>query len=100
MAQLLAGYSCVAQRLQSSALAPCTQVIPKTYPKPQGWDNPDVDRTQGASPLGAAGTYNHLVDAITDVANTRAMLMRRIRTLADVYLGANGKLVQVSTPHH
>jgi hypothetical protein len=72
------------------------QVLPSSYPSPQGWDQPDRDTTSQASPLGAAGTYNHLVDAVTDVAATRAMLMRRVRTLTEAFLAPNGRLTQVN----
>lgn len=50
-----------------------TQVVPKTYPLPVNWTNPDIDQTTGDSPTGPTGTYNFLVDAVTDVPATRAM---------------------------
>ena len=31
------------------------------------WDDPDSDRTPWPSPTSAAGTYNHMIDAILDV---------------------------------
>lgn len=48
---------------------------------------------------GAAGTYNHLTDALLDVPSVRAMYMRRLQTLADKYYG-RGMLRQVSLPVH
>eukprot|EP00775_Hariotina_reticulata_P008887 gene8887-9065_t len=43
---------------------------------------------------GAAGTYNHLTDALLDVPSVRAMYMRRLQTLADKYYG-RGLLKQI-----
>jgi hypothetical protein len=68
-----------------------------TWPQPVGWDTPDVVLVGTRSRNGAEGTYNHLNDAILDVAVTRAMYMRRLRTLADKYL-AGGRIKQVGTP--
>ena len=59
-----------------------------------GWDTPDAVMVGTRSRNGAEGTYNHLTDAILDVAATRAMYMRRLRTLADRYL-AGGRIRQV-----
>ncbi len=70
---------------------------PATFPAPRGWDAPDRSTAGAASTLGGLGTFNHLVDAVTDVAATRAMLMRRTRTLAEAFLagGAASRLAQV-----
>jgi hypothetical protein len=46
----------------------------------------NMDRTHGPSPIGAAGTYNHLTDAILDVPRTRAMYLRRLRTLMEKFM--------------
>ncbi|GIL43793.1 hypothetical protein Vafri_1405 [Volvox africanus] len=64
-----------------------------SFPAPRGWDNPDRSTITETSPNGPVGTYNHLYDAILDVNSTRAMYMRRLRTLADKYL-AGGQLAQ------
>lgn len=65
------------------------------FPKPDGWDNPDRVTINTASPNGAKGTYNHLVDAILDVKLTREMYLRRLRSVADELL-AGGKLAQLA----
>ena len=44
---------------------------------------------------GPAGTFNYLIDLITQVPSTRQMYMRRLRTLTDEYYGT-GKLIQVT----
>jgi hypothetical protein len=67
-----------------------------TFPAPQGWDAPDRVQAGNKSVSGAAGTYNHLTDALLDVAATRAMYLRRLRTLADKYYGSGGQLRAVS----
>ncbi|EFJ42738.1 hypothetical protein VOLCADRAFT_119316 [Volvox carteri f. nagariensis] len=64
-----------------------------TFPMPRGWDNPDRSTISQTSPNGPTGTYNHLYDAILDVASARAMYMRRLRSMADKYL-AGGVLAQ------
>ena len=51
----------------------------------------------GNPPSGAAGTFNYLIDLITQVPATRQMYMRRLRTLMDEYFG--GKLTSVSHPN-
>ncbi|KAI8471595.1 MAG: coth protein-domain-containing protein [Monoraphidium minutum] len=69
-----------------------------TWPEPRGWDDPDRVTYGTPSTNGAAGTYNHLIDAVLDVNATRAMYMRRLRTLADKYYGEqpdNGRLRQI-----
>ncbi len=43
---------------------------------------------RGASPRGAPGTFNYLVDAILAVPATRAMYLRRLRTLMDEFIGS------------
>ncbi|GLC41440.1 hypothetical protein PLESTM_001196100 [Pleodorina starrii] len=66
-----------------------------SFPQPQGWDNPDRSTVGQTSQNGPLGTYNHLNDAILDVNTTRAMYLRRLRTLADKYL-AGGVLAQLA----
>lgn len=73
---------------------PTHLLLQLTFPKPYGWDNPDRNQYGTKSLNGAAGTYNYLTDAILDVAATREMYVRRLRTLADRYL-AGGRLQQV-----
>jgi hypothetical protein len=68
-----------------------------TFPTSPDWANPDRVQFDSKSPFGAAGTYNHLTDAILDVEATRMMYVRRLRTLADKYY-AQGKLRQVHAP--
>ncbi|KAJ9525243.1 hypothetical protein QJQ45_020774, partial [Haematococcus lacustris] len=71
-------------------------VRPASYPTPRGWDNPDRNTTSQASPNSAPGSYNHLIDAMLDVPFTRAMVMRRIRTLTDTFLQPGGVLEQMA----
>ena len=47
----------------------------------------------GATATGASGTYNYLIDLILQVPATRAMYLRRLRTLMDTFL--QGQLAQV-----
>ena len=57
-----------------------------------GGTDADEDLTlRGASPVGPAGTYNHLIDALLDVPLTRSLYLRRLRTLSDRWL-AGGRL--------
>jgi hypothetical protein len=52
----------------------------------------DEDLTRrGASTRGAPGTFNYLVDAVLAVPATRAMYLRRLRTLMDEFI-ASGRL--------
>lgn len=74
---------------------PLLRVSQLTFPRSDDWDNPDRVQYGTKSGIGAASTFNHLTDAILDVAATRAMYMRRLRTLADKYYGQD-KLRQVS----
>jgi hypothetical protein len=74
---------------------PLLRVLQLTFPRADDWDNPDRVQYGTKSGIGAASTFNHLTDAILDVAATRAMYMRRLRTLADKYYGQD-KLRQVS----
>lgn len=53
----------------------------------------------GSTPQGASGTFNYLIDLITQVPATREMYMRRLRTLTDQYY-PSGKLVSVSAVAH
>ncbi|KAF8057939.1 hypothetical protein HT031_005885 [Scenedesmus sp. PABB004] len=70
---------------------------PLVFPQPRGWDDPDRVDYSTRSVIGAAGTYNHLTDALLDVPATRAMVMARLRTLADHYL-AGGRLREARRP--
>ena len=66
---------------------PANSSIPAEY---------DADQTKrGATVTGAAGTFNYLIDAILAVPRTRAMYMRRLRTLMDEFLGGSGKLQSI-----
>jgi hypothetical protein len=74
------------------------------WPEPAGWADPDAVPpglglvrlgSPAGAPLprrgsGAAYTYNHLTAALLDVPETRAMYLRRLRTLADIYYGNGG----------
>jgi hypothetical protein len=44
--------------------------------------------------VGAPGTYNHLVDAVLDVAATRQMYLRRLRSLSDMFF-SQGRLKEI-----
>jgi len=87
------------------------------WPTPVGWDDPDAVppgvglARLGAPPAappppsrgsGARYTYNHLTDALLDAPDTRAMYLRRLRTLADAYYGTaattNGREQQQKSP--
>jgi len=59
----------------------------------------DGDQTTIPVPQGAAGTYNFLIDAILSVPATRAMYVRRLRTLMDEYL-QTGKLAEIVTSEY
>eukprot|EP00798_Chlamydomonas_sp_ICE-L_P018044 gene18044-24461_t len=65
----------------------------------EGWADPDRDTSAQASVTGGAGTYNHLSDAILDIAATREMYMRRLQTLTDRFLvgGDQSLLGQMAT---
>ena len=52
-----------------------------------GWDD---DQRSVPIPDGVQGTYNHLIDAILSIPTTRAMAMRRLRTLMDEFLEPDG----------
>lgn len=67
---------------------------PKTFQLPSAVEY-DEDRTTTFSPVGAAGSYNHLDDAILDWPVTREMYFRRLRTLMDQFL--NGRLEKLIT---
>ncbi len=73
-----------------------TRQSPKvtTWPPPVGWDEPDKVHSGAASPVGAPGTYNHLTDALLDVAATRQMYLRRLRSLADLFF-SQGRLKEI-----
>ena len=45
------------------------------------------------SQQGPNGTFNYLIDAVLDVPATRAMYLRRLRSLMDYWLG--GRIEQV-----
>ncbi|KIZ02309.1 hypothetical protein MNEG_5654 [Monoraphidium neglectum] len=69
-----------------------------SFPAPRGWDDPDRVTFGTPSPNGAPGSYNHLTDAVLDVNATRAMYLRRLRTLADKFYGPEpdkGRLRQI-----
>lgn len=60
----------------------------------------DADQTQkGPTPTGAPGTFNYLVDAILAVPRTRAMYMRRVRSLMDQFV-ASGRLQELVTAEY
>ncbi len=61
--------------------------------EPASWSDPDGSNLGVALPAGAPGTYSHLTDAVLRVSATRAMYMRRLRTLMDVYF-KGGRLRQ------
>ena len=70
---------------------PATSAIPSDY---------DADQTaEGPTPTGAPGTFNYLINAILAVPRTRAMYMRRVRTLADAFI-ASGRLQALVTAEY
>jgi len=63
---------------------------------------PDYDVDQRSLipiPTGVNGTYNYLLDAILSIPTTRAMYVRRLRTLMDEFL-ATGRLEQLVTEEY
>lgn len=63
---------------------------------------PDYDADQRSIipiPTGVNGTYNYLLDAILSIPTTRAMYVRRLRTLMDEFL-ASGRLEQLVTEEY
>ena len=52
-----------------------------------GWD---ADQRSVPIAPGVEGTYNHLIDAVLSIPTTRAMAMRRLRTLMDEFLASDG----------
>jgi hypothetical protein len=63
---------------------------------------PDYDADQRELikiPQGAKGSYNFLIDAILSIPTTRAMYVRRLRTLMDEYL-PTGKLEKMVTDEY
>jgi hypothetical protein len=89
------------QQQQQRLLAEGPPLQPGGWPEPVGWSDPDaVPPGLGLVRLGApsgtetprrgsgaAFTYNHLTAALLDVPETRAMYLRRLRTLSDIYYG-------------
>ncbi|KXZ50273.1 hypothetical protein GPECTOR_17g912 [Gonium pectorale] len=69
------------------------------FPTPRGWADPDRSTVSEASVNGPLGTYNHLYDALLDVNVTRSLYLRRLRTLADKYLGG-GLIAQYANETH
>lgn len=63
---------------------------------------PDYDADQRPLipiPSGVNGTYNYLIDAVLSIPTTRAMYVRRLRTLMDEFL-AGGRLEQLVTEEY
>lgn len=76
------------------------QLIAQQRLKPKKFKLPskneyDEDVTSTRSLVGAAGSYNHLDDAILDWPVTREMYFRRLRTLMDQFM--NGRLEKMIT---
>ncbi len=73
---------------------PSIHLHPTIHPAIQPASQP---ATPCPPPVHAAvsGTFNYRVDAVLDVEATRAMYLRRLRTLADTYLGTEGRLRKV-----
>lgn len=60
----------------------------------------DADQTKnGPTKTGAPGTYNYLIDALLSVPRTRAMYLRRVRTLMDEFV-ATGRLQDIVTAQY
>ena len=67
---------------------------------PYEWEceSPGPDGTgcfEGRSARGANGNFNYLVDAVLDVPSTRAMYLRRLKSLMDQFL--DGRLLELFT---
>lgn len=70
---------------------PANSSIPADY---------DSDLTKkGPTVTGAPGTYNYLVDAIMNIPRTRAMYVRRLRTLMDQFI-TTGRLQTMVTEQY
>lgn len=61
--------------------------LPNTSSIPANYDGDQ--RNLYEIPQGARGTYNFLIDAILSIPTTRAMYMRRLRTLMDEFLSTD-----------
>lgn len=61
--------------------------------------NYDGDQRANPIPEGARGTYNFLIDTILSIPETRAMYVRRLRTLMDEYY-ETGRLVDLVTSEY
>ena len=70
---------------------PPNSTIPTNY-------NTDLTKL-GPPPSGAAGTYNFLADAVLNIPRTRAMVVRRLRTLMDQFI-TTGQLQKIITAEY
>jgi hypothetical protein len=70
---------------------PTQSAIPQDYNQDQTKKGPTL--------TGAPGTFNYLIDAILEVPRTRAMYMRRLRTLMDSFM-STGKLQELVTAEY
>ena len=71
--------------------------LPNTSSIPSNYDGDQ--RKLYDIPQGARGTYNFLIDAILSIPTTRAMYMRRLRTLMDEFL-ATDRLKTLATDEY
>jgi hypothetical protein len=72
-------------------ILPANSSIPTNY---------DTDLTKNGPTLtGAPGTYNYLIDAIMNIPRTRAMYVRRLRTLMDQFI-TTGRLQAAITEQY
>jgi len=70
---------------------PAHSAIPENYNQDQTRNGPTV--------TGAPGTFNYLIDAILEVPRTRAMYVRRLRTLMDSFI-STGKIQELVTAEY
>ncbi|KAH7617481.1 hypothetical protein NADE_007259 [Nannochloris sp. 'desiccata'] len=70
---------------------PSQSAIPQDYNEDQTLKGPTL--------TGAPGTFNYLIDAILEVPRSRAMYMRRLRTLMDSFI-STGKLQELVTAEY
>ena len=71
--------------------------LPSNSSIPQDYNEDQTKK--GPTKTGAPGTFNYLIDAILEVPRTRAMFMRRLRTLMDTFI-ATGKLQELVTAEY
>lgn len=91
--------SCGPTRLpQLCTRDPCMGPTPALKLSPTRSCSPPFPSSSGRPASGAIGSYNYLADAVLSLPRTRAMYMRRLRTLMDEFTG--GRLAGIVTTLH